>query len=831
MISESSPTHAPQGAPGAPTTAEPRDRPLNRKVAGLLLLLAVLFTAPGLPPFRVAAPMQSLQVFLPWHSYYPNASTPFKGGDVLLQQLPWRHWSQDEFAAGRFPLWSSTPTGGAPLFAHSQPGVLHFLHLLWVLMPVGWGLGIVMAIKTWLAGLGMWLFLRDMDLHPAACGITAISFMFSAALVNWLHWTHSNILLLLPWLAWSAHGWLVLNRRSALPITALLVSSGVLAGHPESLFIVGLTTGVWTLALVVRSLRQRPALRLAGLVLAVSLGFLVGMVQIIPFLEAVSLSHQLAVRETWDEASANLHLSPHLLLTWLLPRAWGYDPELVTSSGFSFTENVAYVGIAPVLGLALAGIGVLRQRSRLQSIMPWIVIGGGAFLIAYDSTLGGVLRSLPIFNQSINVRWIVGLAFAVLVIGAFGWHWLAQRVGQAATAAGPVRGRGATKNISLVALSLGTAITTLHMLGLLPQPALERKEDFLLANGDYRLYWAAWALGLLLTMSGACGLWLTESRLRRAIPLAIGLIVVLDLWRLMLPVNGTAPSEQYFPPTNFFDQLKANVPPSERIFAIGDVMPPNSGLVYGVRDWRSSDPMVSQRAHRVAQTIAPELSNDVYANYYMFFRHPRIELPPLLGMRYYIGLGVNNPPEEGSPAFTRLAYKDGLGLWRAEGVPGFAYLSDNVQAASTGDEALSWLNNATWETARGYRAVVEAAPGQIAQIKHDPAGSPGNVVVSQYTSGHIRLRATATRPALLVVAESWYPGWEARLDGQATPLFRANYLSQGVLVPEGVHTIELDYRPASFVYGVLASILGVLGTAGLGMWAYRGRQIIAHPDV
>jgi hypothetical protein len=822
MALEDSSARAVETVPGAPTGAGKSDGLLNRAMAGLLFLLALLFFSPGLPPFRVAAPMESLLVFPPWHSYYPEADTPFRGGDLLFQQLPWRHWSQDELAAGRFPLWSSTPTGGAPLFAHSQPGVLHFLHLFWVLMPVGWGLGIVLAVKVWLAGLGMWTFLRALDLHATASGLTAVSFMFSASLVNWLPWTHSNIMLLLPWLAWAVYAWLVLQQRAALPITALLVASGVLAGHPESLFIVGLTTGVWTLALAVRVLRQNVALRLVGLALAVGLGFLVGMVQLIPFFEALSLSHQLAIRETWGEASAALRLEPHLLLTWIVPRAWGYDPDLVTSNAFSFTENVAYVGIAPLVGLVLAGIGVVRRRIRWESIVAWAVIGVGASVIAYDGTLGTAIRRLPGFNQSINVRWIASLAFAVLIISAFGWDWLARRVQQSTPLIKSVRGPIKARSISLVVLSVGVAVTTLHLSNLLPQPVMERRDQWLLANGDYQLYWGLWALGLLLAIAGACGLWLTEARVRRAVPFLLGLLIVADLWRLMLPVNGSAPAEQYYPHTNFFEQVKANVPASERIFVLGDVMPPNAGLVYGLRDWRASDPMISERAYKVAATIAPEIRSDVYAEYYMFFRHPRIEIPPLLGMQYYIGTGVNSPPEEGSPQFTRLAYKDGLGLWRAEGVPGFAYLSDNVQPAATEEEALAWLNNATWETARKYMAVVEAPPEQLAQIRHDPSDSPGNVAVSQYTSGHIRLEVTAARPSLLVVAESWYPGWEARLDGEGTALFRANYLSQGVIVPEGTHTVELDYHPASFMYGVIVSVLGLLGTTALGLWAYRG---------
>ena len=71
---------------------------------------------------------------------------------------------QQELAAGRFPLWASGPFGGLTIFANNGPGVLYPLHLLWVLFPVGAGLGLILALKIWLAGLGMWGFLRALGL-------------------------------------------------------------------------------------------------------------------------------------------------------------------------------------------------------------------------------------------------------------------------------------------------------------------------------------------------------------------------------------------------------------------------------------------------------------------------------------------------------------------------------------------------------------------------------------------------------------------------------------------------------------------------------------------
>jgi hypothetical protein len=117
------------------TTKTPRwwrqpNRRLNALVTMLLLVLAGIFTAPDWWPGRVGVPMEQLLVFRPWQTYYPDARPIISGGDPLLQQLPWRHWMQQELAAGRFPLWASSPTGGMPLFASAQPGVLYPLHLL-----------------------------------------------------------------------------------------------------------------------------------------------------------------------------------------------------------------------------------------------------------------------------------------------------------------------------------------------------------------------------------------------------------------------------------------------------------------------------------------------------------------------------------------------------------------------------------------------------------------------------------------------------------------------------------------------------------------------------
>ena len=223
---------------------------------------------------------------------------------------------------------------------------------------------------------------------------------------------------------------------------------------------------------------------------------------------------------------------------------------------------------------------------------------------------------------------------------------------------------------------------------------------------------------------------------------------------------------------------------------------------------------MSERAYQAMLLLSPEIADNVWDWYNGILPQLNAPIASLLGIRYFVypvGTNPNDSTSAGTPPFTRLANTEGLGLWRAEGTPGYAYLSDNITVAADEQGALAWMRGATWAAVRTYPALVEGpAPGEAA-IRHDPAGSsPGGTSVDQYESGHVRIAVDATRESLLVVAESWYPGWHATLDGQPAADLRANWLSQGVVVPPGHHVVEFTYLPATFVWGAWVS-----GGAGL----------------
>jgi hypothetical protein len=77
--------------------------------------------------------------------------------------------------------------------------------------------------------------------------------------------------------------------------------------------------------------------------------------------------------------------------------------------------------------------------------------------------------------------------------------------------------------------------------------------------------------------------------------------------------------------------------------------------------------------------------------------------------------------------------------------------------------------------------------------------SPTQIIVTAEAAGH----------RLLVLSQIYDPGWQAEIDNVAVPLLRVNIVQQGVVVPPGLHTVELTYRPHSFWLGSLLSLTGL----------------------
>jgi hypothetical protein len=102
------------------------------------------------------------------------------------------------------------------------------------------------------------------------------------------------------------------------------------------------------------------------------------------------------------------------------------------------------------------------------------------------------------------------------------------------------------------------------------------------------------------------------------------------------------------------------------------------------------------------------------------------------------------------------------------------------------------------------------------------AGEERAAVITEY--GAERVLMTAEGPGYLVLTDAYYPGWVARVDGEPTPILRADLMFRAVALGPGTHAVEFVYAPSSVRVGMAVSGAAWLGLVAALVWVARGRR-------
>jgi hypothetical protein len=119
-------------------------------------------------------------------------------------------------------------------------------------------------------------------------------------------------------------------------------------------------------------------------------------------------------------------------------------------------------------------------------------------------------------------------------------------------------------------------------------------------------------------------------------------------------------------------------------------------------------------------------------------------------------------------------------------------------------------------------AIVEE---NIALPKADPSVESPPPKFIEGSLNRVLLEAAPKAAGLLVLADAYYPGWRAFVDGKESKLYPTNYVMRSVLVPAGTHSVEFRYDPLSFKLGASISLVTLIGVVGWLAWALRRKAI------
>jgi hypothetical protein len=167
----------------------------------------------------------------------------FGGGQFAFRDAahfyyPLHYRVQQEWAAGRLPLWEPGENGGTPLLGSPMAAVLYPGKLLFALVPYAWGVRLYVVAHEILAFGAMLALARSWGVSLAGATLAGLCFAFGGPILS----NHFNVIYLVV-AAWAPLGfravdrWLRLGRRSALAELALVLAMQILGGDPEAVYV------------------------------------------------------------------------------------------------------------------------------------------------------------------------------------------------------------------------------------------------------------------------------------------------------------------------------------------------------------------------------------------------------------------------------------------------------------------------------------------------------------------------------------------------------------------------------------------------------------------
>jgi hypothetical protein len=156
-------------------------------------------------------------------------------------------------------------------------------------------------------------------------------------------------------------------------------------------------------------------------------------------------------------------------------------------------------------------------------------------------------------------------------------------------------------------------------------------------------------------------------------------------------------------------------------------------------------------------------------------------------------------------------------VYENTGALGRAWLVGEAIPAKA-EETLAALLSPRWDPRRN--AVVES-PRPLALAG---AGLRGSAAVTRYAPERVEVRTQANGAALLVLADNWYPGWHAAVDGKEAEIYRTNHTFRGVVVPAGAHRVVFTFDPAGVKEGFYIYLLCMALLGGYGVWLLVDRR-------
>ena len=683
---------------------------------------------------------------------YPNG-IPFKNfliTDPVRQQYPWKKLSIDSIKKIELPLWNQYSFSGTPNLANFQSGVFYPLNIIF-LLPYSFSWSLFIVLEPLLAGIFMYLFLKNLKLVNLASFFGGFVFAFSSFFVTWLEW--GNILHTALWLP------LILLsldklRKSRIWIFVLIfsLSSSFFAGHLQAFFYSFLVSLFYFLF---RYFEKKELRFLFLFSVSSALSFLLILPQLLPTIKFIGLSARSSDLLIWQQEG--WFIPWQHLLQILIPDFFGNPSTLNYWGVWNYGELSIYIGIVPLIFVLYSMLG--RKEKEVIFFAIILVL---AFVFSLPTFFAKIPYQLdiPFLSTSQPTRLIYLIDFSLAVLAGFGLNKFIKS--------------NSYKNILVSLLVLGGFFALIIFLLLLNTFSLNTS-NLEVAKRNFVFPFAIFIVTSTLL--------LLKIRTNKNLPylLLSGLVIItiFDLFRFSWKFNTFSKQEYLFPKTQTTSYLEKNIGNFRIATTDPRIYPPNFSIIDEISSVEGYDPLFLKS---YAEFISAINRNKPNINPpFGFNRIVRIEnLNPrflnLLGVKYILSFS-----DLTSLGYERVFQEGQTKIFENKNVIPKVFIAKKILSAKDKQQVINMMFENSFEP----RTEVVVQDLTNLEIK-----GKGEVQVKSYNSNKVEVSIQTSSEEFIVLTDIFYPTWKAKLqNGKELKIYQSDYLFRGVVVPPGKNVI------------------------------------------
>lgn len=762
------------------------------------------------------------------------------GNDLTYVLLPhFLHVAEQVGRLGRLPQWDSSGFAGRPMIGNPQAGL--FYPPYWIALAsgspasLGW---ITLAHLVW-AGVGVFVLMRRLGAGVAASTVAAGCFQACPYVLAHTfegHYPHVWAVSWYPWAFWAYRELRQARWAGGATLPAILALC-FLAGHPQEWFYLVFVLGAWALADAASRARSDGVrggiswILLWSCVLGVSVGLMA--VELVPDLMAQGWTLS---KSRFALGKVN-HYQLHALSVFQLlsPTSLGGPADYFGHD--NYWESLLSIGLVPLI-LASIAAGWHKDRAMVRG---WLILIGVTLLFAAGRRMGLftlLFELVPGMNRfRVPSRSLFLTSLGTSVLAGLGVDALLQR------APSTVDWRRMSRGLGRVALALVVGLLLLAAIAgpepprptgrIRPKPQFQTlrltqrrptSEPYLFPRAGLRLvesgiFWLALVGAVGLVTLGAY-----RPSTRRFSAAALGGLALIELalhGQALLKVSSPEPFLGADPVSTTLAQQSRPFAGPFRIRTRDTLYHDVRATAHGFEKININDSFQIQHAadlyeslyallYLTEKTSPREVMGEAVAQHY---REVRQGVLDRLNVAFLVSDHIEPEPHwpllasgtwDGS---TYAIHRNPTAMPRAYVVPRAEPTSDDPSAVRA--------------------AFGRSDPRRSVLMPDDPLGPDGPrqpFTPAEWTSDdpdRVVVKVRTQAPGLLVVADTWLPGWTASVDGRASTILRGNHAQRVIPLPSaGTHEIVMRYEAPGFGRGLAITsvtlvIWGVLVVVGL----------------